>query len=140
MGKVFTHMTMSLDGYIAGPDNQPGELFDWYQAGEVSVASPNEDISCGAQVVVVTHSAPADAAERCRDGLDCGKDTESIEGVERAGREIVGARLVAGEGGAIGREDAVAGAGKQDGARASGRPGAGDEHVNGLADTRVHRG
>ena len=30
MGKVLTHMTMSLDGYIAEPDDQVGELFDWY--------------------------------------------------------------------------------------------------------------
>ena len=44
MGKVLTHMTMSLDGFIADPDDQPGELFDWYQAGEVSVPSGNENI------------------------------------------------------------------------------------------------
>lgn len=103
MGKVFTHMTMSLDGYIAEPDDRPGELFDWYGAGEVSVASANERIAfdvdeasaevlqeltenagalvtgrrlfditdgwndthpVGVAVVVVTHSAPANAAER----------------------------------------------------------------------------
>ena len=45
MGKVFTHMTMSLDGYIADPDDQVGELFEWYEAGEVSVANANEDIA-----------------------------------------------------------------------------------------------
>ena len=45
MGKVLTHMTMSLDGYIADPDDGPGELFDWYEAGEVSVASPNADVA-----------------------------------------------------------------------------------------------
>jgi dihydrofolate reductase len=45
MGKVFTHMTMSLDGFIAQPDDMPGELFDWYGAGDVSVPSPNEDIT-----------------------------------------------------------------------------------------------
>ena len=45
MGKVLTHMTMSLDGFIADPDDNPGELFDWYQAGEVSVPSGNENIS-----------------------------------------------------------------------------------------------
>jgi dihydrofolate reductase len=45
MGKVITHMTMSLDGYIADPDDQPGELFDWYQAGEVSVESANENVA-----------------------------------------------------------------------------------------------
>jgi dihydrofolate reductase len=45
MGKIFSHMTMSLDGYIAQPDDQVGELFDWYEAGEVSVPNPNEDVS-----------------------------------------------------------------------------------------------
>ena len=45
MGKVLTHMTMSLDGFIADPDDNPGELFDWYQAGDVSVPSGNENIS-----------------------------------------------------------------------------------------------
>jgi dihydrofolate reductase len=45
MGKVITHMTMSLDGYIADPDDQPGELFEWYASGDVSVPSGNEDIA-----------------------------------------------------------------------------------------------
>jgi dihydrofolate reductase len=45
MGKVFTHMTMSLDGFIADPNDQVGELFEWYGAGDVAVPSPNEDIS-----------------------------------------------------------------------------------------------
>jgi dihydrofolate reductase len=126
MGRVFTHMTMSLDGYIAGPDDQPGELFDWYEAGEVSVASPNEDVAfdvdeasaevlreltenagalvsgrrlfdiakgwndthpSGAPVVVVTHSAPANAAERW-------PTTTFVDGVEAA---IAKAREIAGD-------------------------------------------
>ena len=37
MGKVFTHMTMSLDGFIAESDDQVGELFEWYDAGDVTV-------------------------------------------------------------------------------------------------------
>jgi dihydrofolate reductase len=45
MGKVFTHMTMSLDGFIADPNDQPGELFEWYEAGEVTVPNPSEDIT-----------------------------------------------------------------------------------------------
>jgi dihydrofolate reductase len=45
MGKVFTHMTMSLDGFIADPSDQPGELFEWYEAGEVTVPNPSEDIT-----------------------------------------------------------------------------------------------
>ncbi len=44
MGKVITHMTMSLDGYIADPDDQVGELFDWYQAGNVAVEHANEEL------------------------------------------------------------------------------------------------
>ena len=126
MGKVITHMTMSLDGYIANPDDQTGELFDWYAAGEVSVASSNEDIAfdvdeasaevlraltenagalvsgrrlfdiaggwndnhpIGAPVVVVTHNAPANAAERW-------PRTTFVDGVEAA---IATAREIAGD-------------------------------------------
>jgi hypothetical protein len=42
MGKVITHMTMSLDGFIAQPDDNPAELFDWYQAGDVPVEHANK--------------------------------------------------------------------------------------------------
>jgi dihydrofolate reductase len=126
MGKVLTHMTMSLDGYIADPDDQPRELFDWYQAGEVSVASASENVAfdvddasaealreliesagalvsgrrlfdiahgwndthpSGAPVVVVTHSAPANAAERW-------PRTTFVDGVEAA---IATAREIAGD-------------------------------------------
>lgn len=45
MGKVLSHMTMSLDGYIARPDDQVDELFEWYGAGDTSVTSLNDDIS-----------------------------------------------------------------------------------------------
>ena len=45
MGKVLTHMTMSLDGYVADPDDQPRELFDWYGAGEVAVPSANPSVT-----------------------------------------------------------------------------------------------
>ena len=45
MGKVFTHMTMSLDGFIADPKDQVGELFDWYSAGDLTVPTPNAEIS-----------------------------------------------------------------------------------------------
>ncbi len=38
-------MTMSLDGFIAKPDDDPGELFDWYGAGETSVDSANDDVT-----------------------------------------------------------------------------------------------
>ncbi len=55
MGKVFTHMTMSLDGFIADPQDQPRELFDWYTAGETNVPNPSDDV----QFHVDDHSAVA---------------------------------------------------------------------------------
>jgi dihydrofolate reductase len=44
MGKVITHMTMSLDGYIADPNDQVDELFEWYQAGDVRVTHANKEL------------------------------------------------------------------------------------------------
>jgi hypothetical protein len=29
MANVLTHMCMSLDGFVAQPDDNPAELFDW---------------------------------------------------------------------------------------------------------------
>ena len=42
MGKVFTHMTMSLDGFIADPQDGVADLFGWYEAGPVTVSSADE--------------------------------------------------------------------------------------------------
>jgi len=39
MAKVLTHLCMSLDGFVAQPDDNPAELFDWYWGGEVVVPS-----------------------------------------------------------------------------------------------------
>jgi dihydrofolate reductase len=45
MSKVLTHMTMSLDGFIADPQDGIDELFGWYGAGDVSVTTASEEIS-----------------------------------------------------------------------------------------------
>jgi len=42
MAKVLTHMCMSLDGFVAQPDDNPAELFDWYWGGDVVVPSAQE--------------------------------------------------------------------------------------------------
>lgn len=39
MGTVVASASMSLDGYIANTDNSIGRLFDWYDAGDVEVAT-----------------------------------------------------------------------------------------------------
>jgi dihydrofolate reductase len=43
--KVLTHMTMSLDGYIATPSDGIDHIFDWYGAGDVSLPTANKDIT-----------------------------------------------------------------------------------------------
>lgn len=45
MGRILSHMTMSLDGFIAEPGDGIGELFEWYTAGDVTVPSPNESVT-----------------------------------------------------------------------------------------------
>jgi len=42
MGKVVSHMTMSLDGFIADPQDGVAELFGWYEAGPVTVPGADE--------------------------------------------------------------------------------------------------
>ena len=42
MSTVLTHMTMSLDGFIADPNDGIDELFGWYAAGEITVPTANE--------------------------------------------------------------------------------------------------
>ncbi len=45
MTKVFTHMCMSLDGFVAQPDDDPAELFEWYWSGEVEVPSAQPEMT-----------------------------------------------------------------------------------------------
>src|SRR3954454_6868671 len=45
MAKVLTHMCMSLDGFVAQPDDNPAELFDWYWNGDVVVPSAQQSMS-----------------------------------------------------------------------------------------------
>lgn len=45
MSKVLTHMCMSLDGFVAQPDDNPAELFDWYEAGDVVIPSAQEQMT-----------------------------------------------------------------------------------------------
>jgi dihydrofolate reductase len=42
MGKVICSASTSLDGFVAYPDDNPGPLFDWYQAGNVEVSNAGE--------------------------------------------------------------------------------------------------
>lgn len=45
MGKVMTGGTMSLDGYIAGPEESGFDLlFQWYGNGDVEIPSASPDV------------------------------------------------------------------------------------------------
>jgi dihydrofolate reductase len=45
VGRVVSSASMSLDGYVALPDDDPGPLFDWYDAGDVEVRTAREDLT-----------------------------------------------------------------------------------------------
>lgn len=45
MARVLAHMCMSLDGFVAQPDDDPAELFDWYWGGDVVVPSAQETMN-----------------------------------------------------------------------------------------------
>lgn len=42
MGLVVSSASMSLDGFVAYPDNRPGALFDWYEAGDVEIVNAGD--------------------------------------------------------------------------------------------------
>lgn len=42
MGRVISSASASLDGFVAYDDNNPGPLFDWYEAGEVEVVNAGD--------------------------------------------------------------------------------------------------
>jgi len=45
MATVYSSASMSLDGYIAYNDDNPGALFDWYQAGDIEVTTAMESVT-----------------------------------------------------------------------------------------------
>jgi dihydrofolate reductase len=44
MGKVITGFTMSLDGFIAGPNDDIRTLFKWFSSGDTSFPVPGTDM------------------------------------------------------------------------------------------------
>lgn len=43
MSTVVLHAVVSLDGFVAGPDDDPGPLFDWYFNGDLPLAAQDMD-------------------------------------------------------------------------------------------------
>jgi len=55
MATVIASLTMSVDGFVARPDDSVGPLFDWYESGPVAVRWP------GMGMGMVSHVTPASA-------------------------------------------------------------------------------
>jgi dihydrofolate reductase len=53
MARVIASLTMSVDGFIALPDDSVGHLFDWYESGGTEVRWPGMNM--------VSHVTPASA-------------------------------------------------------------------------------
>ncbi len=70
MGMVIADMSMSVDGFVAGPDDAVGPLFEWYANGEVGFRFPGD----GRQALVTEASAGHLAEMVARLGaLICGR-------------------------------------------------------------------
>jgi dihydrofolate reductase len=54
MARVIASFSTSLDGFIAGPNDDVGPLFEWYDSGEVETHWPGDDM--------VSRTSAADAA------------------------------------------------------------------------------
>lgn len=61
MANVIASLTMSVDGFIALPDDSVGHLFDWYESGEVALPWPG--------MGMVSHVTPA-SARYLRDSIE----------------------------------------------------------------------
>ncbi len=61
MATIATELSMSLDGFIAHPNDEVGPLFDWYGNGDVEVRFPNGQM---------TANVSAASAEHLRWGFD----------------------------------------------------------------------
>jgi dihydrofolate reductase len=44
MGKVIFNMSVSLDGFIAGPNDEVAQLFKWYSMGDTEVVLPGSNL------------------------------------------------------------------------------------------------
>jgi dihydrofolate reductase len=45
MGKVYVELSISLDGFIARPDDGTDEVHAWYFGGDTTVAMPNSELT-----------------------------------------------------------------------------------------------
>lgn len=115
MGSVIASMSMSLDGFVAGPDDEVEHVFAWYgrcftpEGAEVFRAGAPGSLVCGrrlfeltnawggrhpmgAHVFVVTHSVPYGWP---REGTPFTFVTDGVASAVRQARDLAGDRDIA---------------------------------------------
>jgi hypothetical protein len=50
MGNVTFHLSVSLDGFVAGPNDLVDRLFEWYFSGDVEIPIPGSPTLEGIRV------------------------------------------------------------------------------------------
>ena len=73
MGKVVFYMTVSVDGFVAGPDDDVGRLFAWYFSGDVEIpipGSPTLRVSPESAEVLLDATRPGGAIVTGRRNFD----------------------------------------------------------------------
>lgn len=78
MGTVMADMTMSVDGFIADPDDDVGPLFDWYSEGPVEFTFPGDGMQ--------THVSAASAGHLDRVVSELGRGQRDRPGAGGGGR------------------------------------------------------
>lgn len=118
MGSVIASMSMSLDGFVAGPNDEVDHVFAWYDAGQARAGTDSAEVfppgalgslvcgrrlfeltnawggrhPMGVHVFIVTHSVP--------DGWPRGDTpftfvTDGVAGAVRQAKDLAGGRDVA---------------------------------------------
>ncbi len=66
MGQVIAEFTISLDGFIAGPNDEVERLFGWYSAGDTDFPVAGTDM-----VFTISRASAALWATPCRRSGGC---------------------------------------------------------------------
>lgn len=90
MARVVMHAVVSVDGFIAGPDDQVGPLFDWYGNGEVELTAGTSGWTFTVSRASADHVQPFwDAIDVTVIGRHLFDTTDGWDGVPAAGDQLV---------------------------------------------------
>jgi hypothetical protein len=109
VGKVVMYGSVSVDGFVADENDQPGPLFDWLSSGDVRLDESGE-VKDGKPPAGRPHGRRDAPAKACRPGPEA--PFHFVDGVEAAvarARELAGDRIVEVAAGDVGGQVLAAG-------------------------------